>query len=200
MNLEEKTVKKNYIYKGKIVNLRKDDAMLPNGKMCVREIVEHAKGVVLAALTEDNELIFVRQFRYPYMEVVLELPAGKVEEGEDPLEAGKRELLEETGVNSEFISPIGLFSKPDRDPRGWVVSCCYYGFVDKDMCQPKGEDDAKEAKWFKLDYCSDFITLSNDNTKISFDYQGKYFTSNILAFDHQMMIIDFINKLKECKF
>ena len=47
MNLEEKTVKKNYIYKGKIVNLRKDDAMLPNGKMCVREIVEHAKGVVL---------------------------------------------------------------------------------------------------------------------------------------------------------
>ena len=109
MNLEEKTVKKNYIYKGKIVNLRKDDAMLPNGKMCVREIVEHAKGVVLAALTEDNELIFVRQFRYPYMEVVLELPAGKVEEGEDPLEAGKRELLEETGVTAEEYIDLGEF-------------------------------------------------------------------------------------------
>ena len=116
------------------------------------------------------------------------------------LECARRELKEETTLEVDDISLLNVYSKPGRDPRGWVVSCCYYGFVDKDMCQPKGEDDAKEAKWFKLDYCSDFITLSNDNTKISFDYQGKYFTSDILAFDHQMMIIDFINKLKECTF
>ena len=198
MNLEEKTVKKNYIYKGKIVNLRKDDAMLPNGKMCVREIVEHAKGVVLAALTEDNELIFVRQFRYPYMEVVLELPAGKVEEGEDPLEAGKRELLEETGVNSEFISPIGLFSKPDRDPRGWVVTQAYLCKVNFIECKALAGDDAKNAEWFDLTVKNQIITLDNGDCIISFKYEnGKidYISKDKLAFDHAEIIAKAIELL-----
>ena len=109
MELEEKTVNKNYIYKGKILNLRRDDAVLPNGKPCVREIVEHAGGVTVAALTDDDKLIFVRQFRYPYMKVLLELPAGKLEKGEDPLESGKRELLEETGCTAEEYISLGEF-------------------------------------------------------------------------------------------
>ena len=109
MELEEKTVNKNYIYKGKILNLRRDDAVLPNGKPCVREVVEHAGGVTVAALTDDDELIFVRQFRYPYMKVLLELPAGKLEKGEDPLESGKRELLEETGCTAEEYISLGEF-------------------------------------------------------------------------------------------
>ena len=79
MNLEEKTLKKTYIYKGKIINVRADDAELPNGKTAKREVVEHPGGVTVAALTADNELMFVRQFRYPYSEVVLELPAGKLD-------------------------------------------------------------------------------------------------------------------------
>jgi len=61
MKLEEKTVKKNYIYHGRIINVRNDDAELPNGKPCRREVVEHPGGVCIAALTEDNELLFVRQ-------------------------------------------------------------------------------------------------------------------------------------------
>ncbi len=109
MKLEEKTVKKNYIYKGKIINLRCDDALLPNGKECIREIVEHPGGVTIAALTEENELMFVRQFRYPYMDVLLELPAGKLERGEDPLESGKRELLEEVGCTAESYTFLGEF-------------------------------------------------------------------------------------------
>ena len=109
MKLEEKTVNKNYIYQGRILNLRRDDAVLPNGKPCVREVVEHAGGVTVAALTDDNELIFVRQFRYPYMKVLLELPAGKLEKGEDPLESGKRELLEETGCTAEEYISLGEF-------------------------------------------------------------------------------------------
>ena len=109
MELEEKTINKNYIYRGKILNLRRDDAELPNGRACIREIVEHAGGVTVAALTDDNELIFVRQFRYPYMKVLLELPAGKLEKGEDPLESGKRELLEETGCTAEEYISLGEF-------------------------------------------------------------------------------------------
>ncbi len=109
MNLEEKTLKKTYIYKGRIINLRADDAELPNGKTAKREVVEHPGGVTVAALTADNELMFVRQFRYPYSEVVLELPAGKLEPGEDPFKAGKRELREETGAVAEKYFDLGKF-------------------------------------------------------------------------------------------
>ncbi len=109
MKLEETTVNKNYIYKGKIINLRRDDALLPNGKPCIREVVEHPGGVTIAALTQDNELMFVRQFRYPYMDVLLELPAGKLERGEDPLESGKRELSEEIGCSAESYTFLGKF-------------------------------------------------------------------------------------------
>ena len=109
MNTKEETVFRNTIYKGKILNLRVDIAELPNGKEAVREVVEHSGGVTIAALTDEMELIFVRQFRYPYMEEVLELPAGKLEKGEKPLEAGKRELQEEAGVTAEQFINLGRF-------------------------------------------------------------------------------------------
>ena len=84
MKLDEKTIEKKYIYKGRIINVRTDTAELPNGKQALREVVEHPGGVTVAALTDNDELMFVRQFRYPYSEVLLELPAGKLEYGEDP--------------------------------------------------------------------------------------------------------------------
>ena len=77
MNLTERTLKQDYRYRGKIINLRVDEAELPNGNVAAREVVEHPGGVCVAALTDEKELLFVRQFRYPYGEVVLELPAGK---------------------------------------------------------------------------------------------------------------------------
>ena len=109
MNLFEKTVEKNYIYEGRIINVRRDNAELPDGKPCIREVVEHNGGVCVAAITAENELMFVRQFRYPYMKVVLELPAGKLEKGEDPFEAGKRELEEETGCVASEYYDLGEF-------------------------------------------------------------------------------------------
>lgn len=109
MKLDEKTVKKNYIYNGRIINVRCDDAELPNGQPCIREVVEHPGGVCIAALTENDELIFVRQFRYPYMEVIPELPAGKLEKGEDPFESGKRELEEEAGCVAAEYRDLGKF-------------------------------------------------------------------------------------------
>ena len=102
MNLTEKTVKKNYIYRGKIVNLRCDDAELPDGKTCTREVVEHPGGAAILCV-KDGKVALVRQFRYAYGEELLEIPAGKLNFGEDPMLAAKRELEEETGLLAERL-------------------------------------------------------------------------------------------------
>lgn len=114
MNLIEKTASQDIRFRGRIINLRVDDAILPNGNHAAREVVEHPGGVCVAALTDQRELLFVRQFRYPYGEVLLELPAGKLDrDGEDPLEAGKRELREETGaIADEYYSLGKLYPSP----------------------------------------------------------------------------------------
>lgn len=107
MNFEEKTLRENVIYDGKIITLHVDDVELPDGQKAIREIVEHSGGVCVAALTQENELYFVRQYRYPYKRVLLELPAGKLEKGEDPLEAGMRELEEECGLVADKVISMG---------------------------------------------------------------------------------------------
>lgn len=114
MNLEEKQLSFDYKFKGRIINLRQDTVMLPNGNTATREVVEHPGGVCVAALTDDDELLFVRQWRYPYMEETLEIPAGKRDrQDEDPLECGKRELREETGVTAaKYIDLHPLYPTP----------------------------------------------------------------------------------------
>lgn len=113
MDFTEKTIKKEYMYKGRIINLRKDEIELPDGKPSDREVVEHNGGVAVLALSEDNEIFMVNQYRYPYSEVLTEIPAGKLEKGEDPLEAGKRELMEETGLRAENYRSLGkLYPTP----------------------------------------------------------------------------------------
>lgn len=107
MKLTEKTVSQQEIYKGRIIHVHVDDVELENGTLAKREVVDHPGGVSVAVLTDNNELIFVRQFRYPYKEVLLELPAGKLEPGEDPFEAVKREQLEETGTTAEKYVSLG---------------------------------------------------------------------------------------------
>lgn len=107
MDLTEKTLSQEYIFKGRILNLRVDEALLPDGTTAGREVVEHPGGVCVAALTEDDCLLFVRQFRYPYAEVLPEIPAGKRDPGETPLETGKRELKEETGYTARNYMSLG---------------------------------------------------------------------------------------------
>ncbi len=109
MKLEEKTLKENVIFSGKIITVNCDEVLLPNGKTSKREVAYHHGGVCVVPLTKDGELLFVRQFRYPYREVVLELPAGKLEKGEDPYQAGLRELGEEAGVTTDEMVSLGKF-------------------------------------------------------------------------------------------
>ena len=96
MTFEEKTLNSQRIYEGKIINLRKDQVTVSNGTS-YREIIEHNGGAVLAAVTEDEKMVMVRQFRKPAERMMLEVPAGKIDPGEQPLEAALRELKEETG-------------------------------------------------------------------------------------------------------
>ena len=100
MDYIEKEVQKNYIYRGKIINLRCDDALLPNGQPCKREIIEHSGGSCVLYV-EDGKILLVRQYRYAYGESLYEIPAGKLEKGEDPILAAARELEEEAGVKSQ---------------------------------------------------------------------------------------------------
>lgn len=113
MKLDEKTLSVDMKFEGKIINVHVDDVELPDGNTSFREVVDHPGGVCVAALTDDNEIYLVKQFRYPYKEIILEVPAGKLERGEDPFLAAKREQLEETGtIGKDYISLGELYPTP----------------------------------------------------------------------------------------
>lgn len=113
MELFEKTLDSKNIFDGRVLHIVLDEVELPDGKKSKREVVNHPGGVAVAALDDSNNVLFVKQFRYPYKEVVLELPAGKLEKGSGPLENGKRELLEETGViGYSYISLGQIYPSP----------------------------------------------------------------------------------------
>ena len=105
MQFKEITKSKNYVYKGKILNLRKDEIELPNGKNGIREIIEHSGGSTVYC-ERDGKVLFVKQYRYAYGEEILELPAGKLNEGELPQTTAVRELEEECGVKAGRIEKI----------------------------------------------------------------------------------------------
>lgn len=113
MELEEKKLSSEEIFDGVAIHLFRDEILLPNGNKGVREVVRHPGAVCVLPLTENGEVIFVNQFRYALNKVTLEVPAGKLEKGEDPTEAALRELSEETGIDAKTIVPMGaLYTTP----------------------------------------------------------------------------------------
>ena len=108
MHLFEETISSETLYDGRVIDLKKDTVLLENGTYATREVVEHSGGVCVIPVMESNDLLFVKQFRYPFSDVLLELPAGKLNKGEDHFECGKRELLEETGAVPDEYSYLGL--------------------------------------------------------------------------------------------
>ncbi|MCI8857294.1 MAG: NUDIX hydrolase [Clostridiaceae bacterium] len=109
MDFTEKTLTQEYQFKGRIIKCRTDTALLPDGTECYREVCEHPGGVGVLPITKEGEVILVRQFRYPYGETLLEIPAGKLDHGpnEDPAGCAVRELKEETGFTAGRMVALG---------------------------------------------------------------------------------------------
>ena len=113
MELEEKKLSSEEIFDGVAIHLFRDEILLPNGNKGVREVIRHPGAVCVIPVTEDGDVIFVNQFRYAFNKVTLEVPAGKLEKGEDPLEAAMRELSEETGLSAKNVVYLGeLYTTP----------------------------------------------------------------------------------------
>lgn len=149
MELAEKTLSETYRFKGRIINVRVDDVELPDGHKSIREVIEHPGGVCVAALTPDGKLPFVRQFRYPYKEIVTELPAGKLEKGEDPLDAIKRELAEEVGAEGVNWRCMGkLYPSP-----GYCGEIIYLFACDINVSGKSHPDDGEflEVEYIELE-------------------------------------------------
>ncbi len=110
-NLTEKITHRESIYKGKIIDLEKLTVTLPNGNNASREVIRHCGACAVVALTDDLQIILEHQYRAPFDKILIEIPAGKKDHGEDPLVCAKRELLEETGYVSNdftFLTKIAL--------------------------------------------------------------------------------------------
>ena len=108
--LAEIQISSKDIFEGKILHLVNDEVRLPNGETSGREVIRHIGAVCIIPITDDNEVIVERQFRYPVDEVLTEIPAGKLDfKDEDRLEAAKRELREETGYTAEEWTDLGFF-------------------------------------------------------------------------------------------
>ncbi|MBN2851151.1 MAG: NUDIX hydrolase [Clostridia bacterium] len=111
MNISEKIDKSTVVYKGKFINVEKVEVTLPNGHSACRDIIRHPGACAVVAMNDHDEIIMIRQYRTAFDKVFIEIPAGKIDPGEDPLICAKRELKEETGYVSDdfcFLSKIAL--------------------------------------------------------------------------------------------
>jgi ADP-ribose pyrophosphatase len=111
--LEEKPLSEDLAWSGRIFNINRLQVELPDGRNAVRDVVRHPGAVAIVALTEDGRICLVRQYRTALGRVTVEIPAGKLDPGEDPLEAASRELVEETGMQAEKIAFLTTIASSD---------------------------------------------------------------------------------------
>lgn len=107
---EERTIASETLYNGKIIELRVDEVELPDGKRAKRELIKHPGAVAIIAITDQNELVLVEQFRKALERSIIEIPAGKIEAGEDPQKTAIRELEEETGYRANEFTYVQSFA------------------------------------------------------------------------------------------
>ncbi len=112
-DLIEKPLSSTRLFEGKVINLRRDEVVLPNGRTATREVVEHPGAVAVIPRTREGNIIMVRQFRHPIGQILLEVPAGKLDPEEKPEACALRELAEETGfVAGRLRKLTAMFTTP----------------------------------------------------------------------------------------
>ncbi|MCT4565231.1 MAG: NUDIX hydrolase [Maledivibacter sp.] len=177
----ERTIKSDKIYQGKIINLRIDTVELPEQKYSKREIVEHPGAVAVIAVTQDNKIVMVRQYRKSVEEYLLEVPAGKLEMGEKPVECAKRELLEETGFKTNNIEYLFKFyTSPGFSNE--IISLFIAKDLVADVAQPD-EDEYIEIEKYGVDELLEKIykeEIKDAKTIISILYVKNYLKINDL--------------------
>ena len=166
MDKKEATIKSEVVYEGKILNLTKDEVLCPNGEKSLREVVTHHGGVGIL-IKVDDKFIIERQYRYALDEELYELPAGKLEKGEIPLEAAKRECLEETGYR-----PLNMIHLGDMCPTcGYSTEIIHFYYCDKHV---------KETRHLDSDEIIDLMYLSMEEIEQMIK-DNKIIDSKILA-------------------
>lgn len=124
---EEKTIARETIFTGKVIQLHVDDVSLPNGEVSKREIIKHPGAVAIIAVTADKKIVFVEQYRKALEKSIIEIPAGKLEPGEEPAVTAIRELEEETGYTTEHLEYVtSFYSSP-----GFADELLYLYFTDQ---------------------------------------------------------------------
>lgn len=155
MDMIEKTISSELRYDGKIIKLHLDKVVCPNGKESLREIVRHPGGVAVVAIDDEEYVYMVRQYRIPYDEIMLEVPAGKLDKGENPDVAAERELREETGLVADKIVSMGNFYPTvgfcDEDLRLYIATGLHQGDADPD------DDEFVEVEKIHIDTLVDMI-------------------------------------------
>lgn len=155
MNMKEEKISGEVLFKGKVVTLVKDKVLCPNGNESYREIVKHPGGAAILCITENNEILLEKQFRYAYDEVIYEIPAGKLEYGEDPYNAAIREFEEETGNKADSLIPLGKIY-----PTCGYSSEIIHLYLAKDYVKTKthlDEDEVIETLLIPLDKVNEMI-------------------------------------------
>ena len=138
--LKENTVSSTPIFDGKVLHVRFDNITLPNGAPATREYCHHNGAVCVIPITDDGEVICVRQYRYPFHEDLLEIPAGKLDSPEeDPNDAVRRELREETGAVAKNITYLGKYY-----PSPAILDECIHMYMAEGLCFGETEFDEDE--------------------------------------------------------
>ena len=155
LGLYERTEEVHGIYNGRILTVHNDDVTLCNGNTASRECVDHPGGVAVIGITDEDEILLVRQFRYPYKETIYEIPAGKVEKGEDPFDTGVREFKEECGAVADNYFSLGeIYPSPGyTNEIIRLFGATGIHFEEQEL----DEDEFLEVKKFKLDTIIDKI-------------------------------------------
>lgn len=142
---EEKTIDSNPIFKGKVISLKVDDVTLPNGNQSKREIVNHPGAVAIIAITKEGKMVLVEQYRKPLERSIVEIPAGKLEPGEEPAVTARRELEEETGYGCNELNYLQTFATSP----GFADEVIHL-FVAKDLYKIEEKAELDEDEFVEL--------------------------------------------------